>query len=138
MSLMAWQRRLRPPIGVALALLAGALFLPATARASCGDYIMLGSQGQGPSASLGDMSAHTDPSRTQGPSPMRAPCSGPTCSQQSIPIAPPPATNPVEEERWAFPLGFPWFLEDNGTLVLATTAPSRSVHRPSSVYHPPR
>src|SRR5438552_1607885 len=99
MSSVAWQRRLRLPVSAVLALLSGVLLAPATARASCGDYVMLGAQGHGSS---------TFPSRAHGPSPLPAPCSGPTCSRQSIPIAPPPAPAPapVEEERWAFPLLF--------------------------------
>jgi hypothetical protein len=138
MSLIAWQGRFRFGVGAALALLAGALFAPATARASCGDYVMFGSQGHGASASQRAMPLYADPSRAHGPSPLRAPCSGPACSQQSMPFAPPPATPSVEEERWAFPLTFPFLTEGHVIFLVDNANSSQSIHRPALVYHPPR
>jgi hypothetical protein len=82
--------------------------------------------------------SQTEPSRADGSSPLRAPCSGPTCSRQSIPFTPPPAPSSVEQERWAFPLLVPFLTEDSVVFVYSNVSSSQSITQPSSIYHPPR
>src|SRR5438477_9408570 len=100
MSLEWWRGKFRYTVGVALALLAGAALAPSPARAGCGDYVMIGTKGHA-------IASHSDPATGSVPAPARTPCSGPMCSQNSIPFSPAPSTAPVEEERWAFPLTLP-------------------------------
>src|SRR5438132_663211 len=68
------------------------------ARASCGDYVVLKGQQHDASVPL--------PDRAESPSrhpsmPIRMPCKGPGCSQNQLPITPPPSVPvPVGEEYW--------------------------------------
>jgi hypothetical protein len=118
---------------LAFAVLSGFLSGPATARASCGEYILHPSQGH---------AAATLPSAPlpagQVPAPVPAPCWGASCSEKSIPLTPPPSTNPVEEERWAFPLVPPQILDHFGLPFLSYLPSGRAIHFSSAVYHPPR
>jgi hypothetical protein len=134
MSTAAWFSKLRFAVSAALALLAGTLLAPTPAQASCGDYIMHGSHGQGLATTPGDA---TSPAGNDS-APMHSPCSGPSCSNKPIPFTPPPSTGPVEEERWAFPLVSLQLAENDGLLILSLATSLRAIHFPTAIYHPPR
>jgi hypothetical protein len=119
--------------GVAQPLLAWALLAPVAARASCGEYVVMGPHHT--TLAAPEPNLHPEPG---GSAPGPAPCSGPTCSRgRPLPVLPLlPA--PDSTEHWA------WLLVE-----LAVTGPDprsslpdgggwRRVSRGARVYHPPR
>lgn len=138
LSSVAWNGRFTLVVTAALALWTGALFAPPMARASCGDYVRLDSQGQELSDALRKMSPRADSSAAHGPSPVRPPCPGLMCSRQPSPLVPSPMTRSAEKEEWGFPLIVPLTPEVDLNLVHPRAKRCQSVHRPPSVYHPPR
>jgi hypothetical protein len=121
---------IRIGLGAALLLLASTWMAPSSAHASCGDYVSFGRKGS-------MQPAHELPAGKHS-TPLPKPCSGPHCSQSSMPLTPPPSTVPVEEDRWlaALPILLP--LLCRAWLVLPTTDSLQAIHQPSSIYHPPR
>src|SRR4051812_25890900 len=78
-----WYRKPRR-MGLFLALLAGAFLAPATARASCGDYVVFGQShadphGQQNPSSTEAQSTQAKQSSAQPMQPVKKPCSGPHC-----------------------------------------------------------
>jgi hypothetical protein len=119
--------------GVALPLLAGALLAPAAARASCGEYVVMGPHHTAPAPSQPNL--HPEPG---GSAPGPAPCSGPTCSRgHPLPVLP-LSSAPDGAEHWA------WLLVEVAVTgpTLRSSLPDggggRRVSRGSRVYHPPR
>jgi hypothetical protein len=118
----------------ALLLAAGVCLSPQRAAAECGDYVHILNA---PAAST----QHATPGTPETPAPAAPPCQGPNCSGAPVRHAPPPG--PVT------PAG-PQAKEVVQSLdpVAATDGPrstfdrgftsARPVHRPSSVFHPPR
>lgn len=122
----------RQSLGMALAVLAGALLAHGEARAGCGDHVVLTAETPAPKADI------PTPSPMQ-PAKQPAPCTGPNCSR--APIAPPAAPAvPVAPggQEWAC-------VFTSLTLPLVTSSfhsPEERRERPlivgSGVYHPPR
>jgi len=131
MGVLRRRRLHRWLLRVALALAAGCLFAPAQARASCGDYVTVGSE-----------SDHSKPNHTetpQTPKRQQPPCHGPSCSgnPSSLPLASAPAA-PARERDWAA-IAFPTLLLEPRPLdVLAEFSDHHAVRRGGSVFHPPR
>jgi hypothetical protein len=119
---------------VTLALAVGCLFAPAQARASCGDYVTVGSN-----SGHHDSPKPSDPESSQNPKRQQTPCHGPSCSgaPSSLPLASAP-TAPTREREWAS-LVFPTLLLEHRPLdVLVEFTDNYAVRRGSSVFHPPR
>jgi hypothetical protein len=114
------------------ALLGAWLAAPVAARASCGDYVMIG-----PKPAHGPQ--HGD--RTPPPAPEReAPCHGPSCSGQSLPVAPTPAPVPTgpHGDDWGWP-GIALDRADSGPIRRFGPPDSpRPASLPTSVFRPPR
>jgi hypothetical protein len=113
---------------VLLALLAGALLAPSAARASCGDYVLIGDRPAG--------AAHHAPTN---PGDHPAPCSGPFCSRH--PVQPPllPVA-PVSErvDQWGC-VGALGGVPDEPFLGRVSGDPGeRPVRQGRAIYHPPR
>jgi hypothetical protein len=129
------QRRLnRQLLRVALALSVGCLLAPAQARASCGDYVTVGSESSHP-----DAPKPTDPHSSQDSKRQQRPCHGPSCSglPSPFPLASAPAT-PARDKEWAA-AAFPTLVLEPGSLdALAEYSDRHAVRRGSSVFHPPR
>src|SRR6266446_3245333 len=106
MTRMARWRLARLMTGVALALSVGVLFAPATAQASCGDYVLVGGRpaGDGTHADphmTAQSMPHADRHMPMTPGNGHVPCSGPMCSREplSLPLSPAPAS-PVRPDLW--------------------------------------
>jgi hypothetical protein len=110
--------------------MAGLVLAPNPARASCGDYVLLGKEG------MGRLDQHNQP----GPlSDHERPCSGPNCSRQPMtPPAVPVAPSSTSGQEWGC-TGACLVLDRlvlDGCIV---PAPDLSPRRLSSpVFHPPR
>jgi hypothetical protein len=111
---------------LALALSAGCLLVPSQARASCGDYVHVG----------------TEPGRTETPAPPareHPPCHGPSCSgaPSPDPLTTAPPAPPRDRELAA--LAFPTLLPTSCPLdALADNLGRLAVRRGNSIFHPPR
>jgi hypothetical protein len=117
---------------VTLALLAGCLFAPARADASCGDYVSVGSQSGHSDAPKPNEQSSQDRKRQQ-------PCHGPSCYgiPSSLPLASAPPA-PAREKEWAA-VAFPTLSPEPRPLdALAEYTDRHAVRRGSSVFHPPR
>jgi hypothetical protein len=120
---------------VVLPLLVFILAAPQAARAECGDYVVIPSQGTAPGGpmSLKHMPAHSPHS------PLDAPCSGPNCSRRSLPPMPSPvSTSQHGGDDWGWmPCGAHQALifSSPSSFSVALLAP---VHRGLDIYHPPR
>jgi hypothetical protein len=126
MELQTGWRWVRLLAGVVLPLLAGILAAPATARASCGDYVLLGNH----PAAL--------PEAPPGSQTQPRPCSGPLCSRPTPLPSAPVATTPTPVEDRCCPLP-PLLLDDSqaGERLLEFFCP-KPRHPSVAVYHPPR
>ncbi len=119
----------RTLLRVALALVAGYLLAPAPARASCGDYVHVGSDRPRPN--------HTE--SPAPPPPQPTPCHGPSCS--GAPASAPPATVPVAPPRpqeWAALVCLTPPPEPAFGATLAECPRGLAVRPDNSVFHPPR
>jgi hypothetical protein len=115
----------------AAAVLAGAQLAPSAARASCGDYVVLGDR---PAAH-----AHAPAAAPSAPAAPR-PCRGPLCSgdrQPLPPATPAPAPAPTGEQ-WGFPTSPPLVPDPDCTHLAPPLAVPRPLDRGTDVYHPPR
>ena len=126
-------------VGAALTLLAGAL-LAAEARATCGDYVMLGTN-----------TAHRGNTAKDSPSPNlpvriphdshneQKPCSGPFCSRapSSLPLSPAPVA-PVRAEQWGWLVNAPIAASTDPSFLAFNDGLDRPVCHVLSIYHPPR
>src|SRR6516162_11819561 len=84
----------RLSLGVGLSLLAVVLLAPSTARAGCGDHVLVTSTTK--ATPLSPISAPQQPAKKQ------APCSGPHCSHAPIsPLPAPVAPVPAGGHEWA-------------------------------------
>jgi hypothetical protein len=120
-------------VGKATVLLALPLFTPASARASCGDYVLFGN---GPAHAAGVK--HT-PQPGPGPAEPVTPCRGPTCSRAPLPV-PAPATPPAGETRSPpvlLPTASPAAAGGGGEPIADAVSPHPS-HRSRDIFHPPR
>jgi hypothetical protein len=134
-------RRLLKTAGVVCALVAGALALPQTARASCGDYVTVSSSHDGTSS--GGQTGTDNESRPSSHQPARdrqpSRCSGPGCSGLPLSSPPPPESSVTAHgERWA-DLTEPLPPDARSCAALAPRERTTGLARyPSDVYHPPR
>lgn len=122
MKLMVCQ--LRFPLAAALTLSAAWLLAPASARAECGDYVM-----------VEDQEEHMP--RPGSPTP--GPCSGHDCRQTpNVPLRPPtpPATSNLND--WACLLGRIDPPPATARRFALHDDPGHPIHRPTSIFHPPR
>src|SRR5262245_1565228 len=85
--------------GWALPIVACVLLAPETARASCGDYVVINGRPSNVMAHHGAMPAEPGASApARGPA---KPCSGPTCSARPHePLAPVPTNPPPPSQEW--------------------------------------
>lgn len=123
-------------------ILAAVLLAPATARASCGDYVRMGqhpahaTSAAAPFPPRDSANVAVPVVPTQKPVP---PCSGPSCSRRT-PIAPtapvPPA--PVEGKHWGCVDSADLTAGNRPARFTAAESSARPVHRAESVFHPPR
>jgi hypothetical protein len=121
-------RSLAPLLAATAAVLAGVLLAPSAARASCGDYVILGDR----------PTAHAHP---PGPAPTTPqPCHGPHCSgdRQPLPPATPAPAPPSTSEQWCCPTSPPLIPDPDSTLLAPPLSVSRPPDRGTDVYHPPR
>ncbi|HEY2251047.1 MAG TPA: hypothetical protein VGH74_08295 [Planctomycetaceae bacterium] len=110
-----------------LALLASAVLSPSRAKASCGDYVMVGGHHGG--------SGH-DTHSTHNPAVPG--CHGPSCSNHSIPPFAPVPKIEVTVERWALP-GLPGLsLLPESEFLLAASQASPCDGFGLSILRPPR
>jgi hypothetical protein len=120
--------------GVVLPLLVIVLAAPAAARASCGDYVVLGSR-----SAHSEMATGTQPGESLPAVPVPKPCSGPGCNRGTpLPLPAPSTISSVQAEDW---LCLPDRLRPTDpqlvTFLMDPPAPS-SEGRNLSIYHPPR
>src|SRR5687768_2472250 len=135
-------RRSRPqanPHALFAAAFAVVLLLPATAEASCGDW--LADHGSRHSvAEERESQANVEPRSSPSQPSIPSPCHGPTCGKQPNlpPVVPPPALVSAENERSAyFAASFQPRHEAPVLSVLADDPrPPSAVHSP--LEHPPR
>src|SRR5262249_9765511 len=92
-----WRSLLLLP-GTLLAFFAASLCAPATAHASCGDYVVLGGPTPAPAAAA--LPPHVDSPGKPAP-----PCHGPTCSRGTLPPLLPPAAPVATPDEWALAAG---------------------------------
>lgn len=117
---------LRSLVRVAVAgvlLAAGLAASSATARADCGDHVLVLGKGGEPPASLPLM-----------------PCHGPNCSNAPKPLPPmtaaPTVTAPPQE--WGVSALVPALDSDPDSSAVVPDAAGRPVRRSTSLFHPPR
>jgi hypothetical protein len=123
--------------GVVLPLLAGVLAAPATARASCGDYVLLGN-GHADRAAAPQLPP-ADHRTAEQPLPVQPrPCSGPHCSRHLPPPLPPAAGAPAPVEDRCCPPAL--LVLDTARAIARTVEAScrKPSHSAAPVYHPPR
>jgi hypothetical protein len=141
MSTYVRQRWALQRAGVLSALLAAVLLAPSAARASCGEYVVLGPgmAHVGPASRVGE-SVPPGPQAPAGLPMKHGPCHGSGCSRG--PLLPesltpvPPA--PCGGERWGC---VSELLTAAETPVAGSTpedGSTRAVRRGAAVYHPPR
>ena len=132
----------RPPVrqaaGVLLALLAAGLFAPAAARASCGDYVLVGGR-------PADMPAHaaqlpgSAPDAPALPPGGPVPCSGPLCSRHTPPLPLMPLVPaPERGDQWGWVGPAALVPEDEAFDRVPADVHRRPVRHGLTVYHPPR
>ena len=129
--------RVFPTVGgwrVALLLVAGALLSPQRAAAECGSHVTV----LNPTAE--SRHDHAPPPATNGGEPAKAPCNGPNCSgapERNAPPAPPAPTGAQAKELVS---GAGLLDRDDPTHSPFDRAgvTARQIHRPFSVFHPPR
>jgi hypothetical protein len=117
--------------GGGLLLAAAMLFAPGRAAAECGDYVTILSDG--PGGTPGEHGpAHHGPAK---------PCHGPGCSSTPGPSDHPltaPETEPVGPKGWANRSAGDAAEAGGPGRKFTLTPAGRTVHRPQSVFHPPR
>jgi len=145
--------------GTVLAVLAWGLFAPASARASCGDYVTMqprhsstqqtspqhrppphltppqGEPDAPPVANVVPPCPCREPAPSDG---LPLPCPGPGCSAPTAPdstTAPAPVQHP---DDWAVPAGAVCFAPSTPVDSFADLGRGHPVRQPSAIYHPPR
>jgi hypothetical protein len=116
--------------------------VPTQARASCGDYVVIG----GKPGHAGNM-APTAPAPNDGrPSPAQLPnqgqpCHGPSCSGSStpfVPVAPAPAPTGPQGDEWGWVSTAPLGRDAGWGRGLCDFGLSCPFSLPTSIFHPPR
>jgi hypothetical protein len=135
MTPLVRRRLTRQGAGVLSALLAAALLAPPAARASCGDYVVIGDHPAGAHAQPG----HPTPDAPKAPPDGRAPCSGPLCSRHhpQAPLAP-PAPAPERGDQWGWIDPLPLLPVPGPLGAVVGDVRDRPVRHARTVYHPPR
>jgi hypothetical protein len=139
-ALTRW-RRLLKTAGVICALVAGALVLPETARASCGDYVTVNSPHDGtpPGGQTGTENESRPSSHQSSRDRHPSPCSGPGCSRLPLSTPPPPESSVTNHgERWADLTGAVPPAESPRAALAPGERTTGLARYPSDVYHPPR
>ncbi|HMF19332.1 MAG TPA: hypothetical protein VKE98_19150 [Gemmataceae bacterium] len=115
--------------GLAISVLAGEIFGPASARAGCGDYVTFGQESGKPEK----------PPCQQERQPGQAPCHGPRCGNDQ-PSAPLPPTTPqvVRVQDFAFLIRSPLEIQSEAIPLEAERDQQSRIHRTFLIYHPPR
>jgi hypothetical protein len=124
-----WRSLLLLP-GTLLAFLAAGLGAPATAHASCGDYVVLGSPTTPTSAAL--------PSHVIPPEKPAPPCHGPACSRGTLPPLLPPAVSVPTPEEWTLPAVERMAASPDPSGWCPEPAAQRPRKSSMSIFHPPR
>ena len=130
-ALTRW-RRLHLQAGVTLVLLAGWLAAPASARASCGDYVHIGQTGA-------HKAERPDGAMPAAPAKHKLPCTGPHCSR--APVSDPPLSTsqgPPRIEQWANASGLLPGDSPAPAPALWDSGARPPVTMPSPIFHPPR
>jgi len=119
--------------GAPLALLVLGWLAPGPARATCGDYVVMGKSGSHPATQ-----ARTAAHKSGAEKPMPVPCPGPLCSRRvPLPITPPaPPASPQDHFAGLVPLSTPP-LADHSTIHREIDSP-RAICRTADIFHPPR
>jgi len=120
----------------------GALF-PATAVASCGDYVMLGAghpfRSRHPDPSADRVTEETGiPQEDGGRSQTPAPCSGPECGRHRNPLPAAPAGAREVSHEYGFALASAVLAPSHVSTPCRIAAAARPVRRASNIFHPPR
>jgi hypothetical protein len=122
-----WRSLLLLP-GTLLAFLVAALGAPATAHASCGDYVVLGSP-----------TTHAAvPSHADHPRKLPEPCHGPACSRGTLPPLLPPAVSVPTPEEWTLPAVERLAASPDPSGWCPEPAAQRPRKSSTSIFHPPR
>lgn len=134
-SLFAWGSG--KSLAVALiALLAAAVFAPATAHASCGDYVMIGGGHDIDSQAFQPMTGPSERSNVPPP-----PCSGPECKRNSpaAPMTPPVKSNDTESRSFGALFDLALISVDSGRGLLSDELhPAVPDPALDAIFHPPR
>jgi hypothetical protein len=120
----------------AVLLVAAACATPDRASAECGDYVTILNA---PAGSTHSMPATTETGET--PAPMRTPCRGPNCQGAPVRDFPPltpvsPVGSQVKEQAQC--LDAVDRAESQREILDRDSSSSRPIHRPTSIFHPPR
>jgi len=133
MKLSGLSRKVQLASGATFGLLLGLFACPSTARAGCGDYVLLGQKPAGQAMTMPEKHL-PHPSRSDH----KFPCSGPHCSRGSQSPLQPVTTISSTVEHWAL-AQFSLILKDQES---GQPAPSldlgQSLRNEYSVFHPPR
>jgi len=136
--------------------------LAPTARASCGDYVNMGSHGSpvaqhhttqssnqngsGTQSEQRPAKSELDPQPTPRPTPCqrcpnepgKAPCRGPACSGEQTPLTVPATTVELVRDHWACWWSALQLGESPSTPHAFLTEQLGRVHRVAPIFHPPR
>jgi hypothetical protein len=116
--------------GAVLPLLVIVLAAPSAVRASCGDYVVIGSKSSGGASRAGD---HLGMPSGGAP----RPCSGPLCNR-GTPVPVPATITPAQPEHWIC-LPRDVLPDDPRRVALLRDEPRASPESHDlSIYHPPR
>jgi hypothetical protein len=134
-----------------LALIAAAALAPATARASCGDYVTVSHPAR-PNAPSDYKPSHTLPDRPEKVNPgsrhlpgrpvlpCQLPCHGPGCSGTPVPPPAPVSTAgpKASQDPWDCLLSVPVSGYADSDTLPSDGILGHPIHRGLSIYHPPR
>jgi hypothetical protein len=120
--------------GAGIALLAAAAFAPGTARAECGDYVVVGSQ-HAPMAKHGQV----DPTQHRSLPSAPCPCEGPNCSQRpNAPFSPSAPVRIAAPMEWGLYCNVASDQRESSCEATRDVFSIDPIHRIDSIFHPPK
>ena len=126
-------------MGMVVTVLAGMLLAPSAARASCGDYLLMGAGAKSADHAQPLPQLPGSPKLPSTPHDGPKPCSGPLCSQAPLPFpAVPPLVTVERESEHALSTFFLFLAEATLNDRCLEDFPGQPVRRGASIYHPPR
>jgi hypothetical protein len=137
MALPGWEPR-RLLLGTASALLAHLLVALPSARAECGDYVVLGSAAQSKPQASAMRISHDAANPLQHPAKKPGPGACPLCKR--APVSPPaiPVTHSYQEDHWGT-LSLDAGQPNGPAQKLALDHPTvQPISLPLNIFHPPR